>query len=197
MPTQFTKTAGTTAMVAAGLWLLVPGGSWAFQEAGSDWDTAVYLLWTLNLLAAGVLTFVASLGLRQRHGTLGKLASVGLVILGIGVVLSFISWALPVWMTIQGVGMLLVTIAIWPKGLAPRMASVAYASGLLIGATLFFVLTFMKVGTPDRWGDYPVAWAISITVGVVIAAAGLIGLGWWLRGEILADVDSADQALTR
>ncbi len=119
----------------------------------------------------------------------------GLVILGVGVVFSIISWALPLWMTVQGVGMLLVSLAILPKRVAPRAASVAYGSGMLIGAILFGVLTAMKVGTPDQYGDYIVAWDIGITVGLGIVAGGLLGIGIWLRGEQPTSVERSDQAL--
>jgi hypothetical protein len=193
MSTKSTKKAGTLAVTGSALWLVALAIYWVAQVL-DDFDTTVYLVWTAIILASGVLTFLATLGLRKRQGS-GVLGTVGLVILGIGVVVSFVSWATPLWMTIQGVGMLLVAIAIRPMGTAPHPASVAYGSGMLIGAISFFVLTVMKVGTPDSYGDYPLAWGISIAVGLVIVAIGLFGIGRWLRDEEPADVDLSDQAI--
>lgn len=194
VPTEFTKTAGAFALAASGLWLASLAIIWLGKFA-DDFDTWIYLVWSASILVAGAFTFVATLGLRQRHETFRRSGTVGLVILGVGVVLSIISWALPLWMTVQGVGMLLVVLAMLPKGVAPRAASVAYGSGMLIGGVLFGVLTAMKVGTPDQFGDYPVAWDIGITVGLGIVAAGLLGIGTWLRGEQPASVERSDQAL--
>jgi hypothetical protein len=194
VPTEFTKTAGIFALAASGLWLASLAIIWLGKFA-DDFDTWIYLVWSASILVAGAFTFVATLGLRQRHETFRRSGTVGLVILGFGVVLSIISWALPLWMTVQGVGMLLVVLAILPKGVAPRAASVAYGSGMLIGAILFGVLTAMKVGSPDQFGDYPLAWDIGITVGLGIVAAGLLGIGTWLRGEQPASVERSDQAL--
>lgn len=194
VPTEFTKTAGAFALAASGLWLASLAIIWLGKFA-DDFDTWIYLVWSASILVAGAFTFVATLGLRQRHETFRRSGTVGLVILGFGVVLSIISWALPLWMTVQGVGMLLVSLAILPKRVAPRAASVAYGSGMLIGAILFGVLTAMKVGTPDQYGDYPLAWDIGITVGLGIVAAGLLGIGIWLRGEQPTSVERSDQAL--
>ena len=146
VPTEFTKTAGAFALAASGLWLASLAIIWLGKVA-DDFDTWIYLVWSASILVAGAFTFVATLGLRQRHETFRRSGTVGLVILGVGVVLSIISWALPLWMTVQGVGMLLVVLAILPKRVAPRAASVAYGSGMLIGGVLFGVLTAMKVGT--------------------------------------------------
>ena len=192
MPTKFTRTAGRFAFAASGLWLASLGLYWLGQSVADDWDTGLYLVWSACVLVAGGLTFVATLGLRRRGATSGVLATVGLVILGVGVVVSIVSWAIPAWMTIQGVGMLLVTLAIWPKAVAPRLAVAAYGSGMLIGVILYGVLTASEAGTPDKYGDYPLAWETGLVVGLVIVAAGLLGIGRRLHGEEPADVDSSE-----
>ena len=193
VPTKFTITAGTLALAASGLWLAVVAIYLFALNFDREWDTTLYWVWSVVILAAGALTIVATLGLRQRHGTNGKLATVGLVILGLGVVASFIAWAIPGWMLIQGVGMLLIFLAVRSTGLAPRMYSLAYGSGMLIGVAVYGVLTLMEAGTPDQYGDYPVAWGWGITVGLVIVAAGLFGIGTWLRSEQPADTAPPEQ----
>jgi hypothetical protein len=187
VPSKFTNTAGSLALGASGLWLISLAVFLYEENVHNDWNTTVYLVWTASVLAAGALTFVATLGLRQRHSTAGTLGTVGLVILGFGVVASIVTWAAPGWMLIQGVGMLLIVLAIRSEGLVPRLASLAYGLGMVIGVVGYGVLTLMKVGTPDQYGDYPVAWTSGITVGLVIVAVGLFGIGTWLRSETHAD----------
>ena len=193
MSKQFSNAAGTLALAASGLWLLaliIFGFGLGFTE---DFDTTVYLIWSAAILTAGVLTFIATLSLRQRRGNLGGLGTTGVVVLGVGVVVSILTWATPLWMMIQGVGMLLVVLSMRPISVAPRTALFAYASGMLIGAITFFVLTAMKVGTPDSYGDYPLAWALGLVVGLIITAGGLLGMGRWLNSDQPADTNiSAD-----
>ena len=196
MSTRFSKTAGTVALVAAGLWLvalIIFGFALGLSE---DSDNTVYFIWSASILAAGVLTFIATLGLRQRQGNLGGLGTTGVVVLGVGVVVSLITWAIPLWMMIEGVGMLLVVISMRPISVAPRTALFAYGSGMLIGAITFFVLTAMKVGTPDSYGDYPLAWVFGLVVGLIIVAGGLLGIGRWLNSEQSADAKISDHTLT-
>ena len=195
MPTKFTKTAGLFAIVASALWVVSIAIFWLAQ--GSDGNTG-YFIWSINVLVAGAFTLVATIGFRRRLGGLGGLGMAGLIILGVGVVVSFITWATMLWMAVEGVGMLLIALAAWPIRLAPRPATIAYGSGMLLGAITWGVLTALKVGTPDSYGDYPVAWDTGFIIGIVIAAAGLLGIGLWLRGEEPADMvtDTPDQAIT-
>ena len=198
MPTKFTKTAGTAAIVASALWVVSLGIFWLSQDAVSDWNTTGYLIWSISVLAAGALTLLATIGLRRRLGGLGGFGIAGVIILGLGVAVSFFAWATIVWMAVEGAGMLLIALAAWPIRLAPRPPTLAYGSGMLLGAIWWGVFTALKVGTPDSYGDYPIAWDAGLTVGVAIAAAGLLGIGLWLRGEEPADIDtdSPDQAIT-
>ena len=196
MSSRFSNAAGTVALVASGLWLvalIIVGFGLGFTD---DFDTTVYLIWSVSILAAGVLTFIAALGLRQRRGNLGGLGATGVVVLGVGVVVSVLTWATPLWMMIQGVGMLLVVLSMRPISGAPQTARIAYGSGMLIGAITFFVLTAMKVGTPDSYGNYPMAWAFGLVVGLVIVAGGLLGMGRWLNSEQPADANISDHPVS-
>ncbi|MFB3049970.1 MAG: permease prefix domain 1-containing protein, partial [Acidimicrobiia bacterium] len=194
VPTKFTKTAGLAAIFASVLWLVAVAVYWLGQDSDGN---GTYFVWSAIVLAAGALTFVTTVGLRQRHGTLGRLGTVGLVILGFGVVFSIIAWAAPFWMAVQGVGMLFVALAAMPLRVAPRLPMIAYGSGMLLGSITFVVARAMEVGTVDQWGDYPLANGIGVTVGLAVTAAGLTGLGWWLRNEEPADIDTTpDQAIT-
>ena len=64
------------------------------------------------------------------------------------------------------------------------------------GAITWYVLRAFEVGNVDRWGDYPLAVAIALPIGVVILAIGLIGIGQWLRGEEPVDIDNDHAAIT-
>ena len=197
MPTKFTKTAGLAGIVAAALWVVAIAVYGLWNDYFFDWNSNAYMVFSLFVMAAGAVTFVTSLGLRARHGTLGRLGLAGLIIYGVGVVFSFQTWALPLWMAIQGVGMLFIALAAWPMRVAPRAPLAAYGSGMLIGSITFFILNAMKVGSVDRYGDYPTAWLIGGVVGLLITAAGLAGIGLWLRREQPAAVDAPqDPAIT-
>ena len=196
VPTKFTKTAGLAGIFASALWVLatVVYGGW--NDVLFDWSTTSYDVFWAFVAAAGALTFLATLGLRARHGGLGKLGLAGLIILGLGVVAAIVlAWALPFWMALQGVGLLFIAVAAWPMRVAPRLPLVAYGSGMLMGIVAFVILNLMKVGSVDRYGDYPVAWAIGGAVGFIITAAGLLGIGLWLRGEEPAPIDTPDPAI--
>jgi len=197
VPTKFTKTAGLFAIVASALWVVSIAIFWLDQASDGNGNTG-YFIWSINVVVAGALTLVATIGLRRRLGGLGGLGIAGVIVLGLGVVVSFITWATMLWMAVEGVGMLLIALAAWPIRLAPRPATIAYGSGMLLGAITWGVLTALKVGTPDSYGDYPVAWNTGFIIGIVIVAAGLLGIGLWLRGEEPADIDTdtPDQAIT-
>ena len=199
VPTKFTKTAGLAALVAAALWVATAVVYGLWSDLYFDWNSTEYWpVFALFVIVASGLTFVTSLGLRARHGTLGRLGMAGLIIAGIGVVASILPWVLPFWMAVQGVGLLFVALAAWPMRVAPRLPLIAYGSGMLIGSISIVILNAMKIGPVDRNGDYPLAWSIGGTVGLVIVAAGLLGIGLWLRTEEPADIDTdtPDQAIT-
>ena len=127
MSTPFSNAAGTLTLVAAGLWLIALIIFVLGLGFSEDFDTTVYLIWSAATLAAGVVTLIATLSLRQRRGNLGGLGTTGVVVLGVGVVASVITWAIPLWMTIQGFGMLLVALSMRKTSIAPRTALVAYS----------------------------------------------------------------------
>ncbi len=196
VPTKFTKTAGTAAVAGAALWAAAVAYFAMAGQLDSEW-LPVFLVFMILVVAAGVMTMMTSIALRERHGGLGPLGLAGLIILGGGLAFSFIAaWAVPFWLAAQGVGMLFIAVAMWPLGLAPRPATIAYGTGHIIGTIGFAVIRFLEVGTPDQWGDYPAA-GIGAAVGVVITASGLLGIGLWLRSEEPAEIGvSPDEVLT-
>ncbi|MGI9609450.1 MAG: permease prefix domain 1-containing protein [Acidimicrobiia bacterium] len=194
VPTKNTIRAGTFALVAGGLWL-ISATSYALTNA-MGWDGFDYWLFSAAVLVAGVLGLLAMIGVGKRLGGLGLVGMVGLVITGLGVVMSFFAWAVPAWMGLQGVGMLVFGIAVLGRDVAPKWATLLVSSGFIIGVIAFFVGTAAEVGEPDSYGDYPVAWQIATVVGTVLVAVGFIGWGLWLRSEEAVDIDSDNTALT-
>ena len=56
----------------------------------------------------------------------------------------------------------------------PRGAGTSLAGGCLpVGGGVMIVLTELRVGTPDEYGDYPIAWAAAYAIVGLGAASGL------------------------
>ena len=189
VPTKNTIRAGTLALFSAGLWLIA-AGSYLFTDVFDNWDNSDYYLFSAAVLAAGVLGLLAMIGVSKRLGGLGIAGMVGLAITGIGVFVSLVAWALPLWMGIQGIGMLVFGIAVLNRGIAPKWSTLFVSSGFILGAITWIVGTAAELGEPDEYGDYQTAWTATVVVGAVILAAGLIGWGIWLRHEEPIDIDS-------
>lgn len=192
VPTQFTKRAGLFALVAGGLWLL---GSVVYlllmisDDGGAlNWQT-YYAAFSAVLLSAGVLTVLSMVGVSKRSGGLGAVAIAGLAIMILGVAASILAWAMPFWMGIQAVGLVIFGTAAVRNGTAPKPATILTATGFVIGIASFIALNAAEVGPTDSYGDQPVAWGIGGAIGMIIVAIGLIGWGRWLRVEEPADIN--------
>jgi hypothetical protein len=195
VPTNNTIRAGTFALAAAFFWLAA-AAVYVFSEEFSDsWEVS-YLLFSAAILIAGVLGLLAAIGMSKRLGGLGVLGMTGLVITGIGVFVSIVAWALPLWMGLQGLGLLLLGIAVLRTGIAPTWSTVFTSSGFTLGIIAFIVANAAKIGDPDEYGDYRIAWEIGAIVGMVVVAIGLIGWGMWLRSEEPIDIDNDSTAIT-
>lgn len=188
MPTEFTRRAGTAALAAGTLWLVFTATWWLTAWFGASWQIW-YAASTLALLAAMVLTVGVAVGLHQRHGRLGVVGMVGIVLLGVAAVTSVITWAFTIWGSLVIVGTAIVGTSVLTRDIAPRLPTVAFGGGLAAGGLLWTVLRVQRVGTPDMWGDYVLANGAGLTMGTVLVAAGLFGLGRWLRSEEPAHLD--------
>jgi hypothetical protein len=197
VPTKNTIRAGTFALAAAFFWLasaaIVAYPVWISDS--DEWQ-GTYLLFSSAVLVAGVLGLLAAIGMSKRLGGLGATGMIGLVITGVGVVASVIAWAVPLWMGLQGVGLLVLGIAVLRSGIAPKWSTMFTASGFVLGVITFIVLRAAEFGERDEWGDYPDALWGALIVGVVITAIGFIGWGTWLRNEEPVDIESDTPAIT-
>lgn len=200
VPTEFTKTAGTVALFSAGLWLvgllaLLVSSVFPDRAAGTDPDqfildgqTGSFIVAATALLAAGALMLVSMVGLYRRHGGLGAAGMVGLAVTGLAAAASFVFWAFGLWLTLFGIGTLIFGVAMLRRDIAPRVSTVVWSAGFAVGAITWSILRWLEVGPVDQWGDYWVAAAVGVPVGVLIMAVGLVGLGLWLRAEQPAEI---------
>ena len=207
VPTTFTKSAGLFGVVSAVAWiigLVAMAISAGLPDAtGVDPDqfvangqTLSFMIGAASLLAAGASMLVGMIGLYRRHGSLGILGIGGLGITGLGVLTLLVAWAFVLWMSLIGLGVLLFAISVLRRDISPRLWTVIWGSGMAIGAITWYVLRWLEVGEPDQWGDYPLATAIALPIGVVIMAIGLAGIGWWLRSEEPVDLTPSEPLIT-
>ena len=194
VPTQSTIRAGLFALVAAGFWILA-AATYVMMDAQADEWQGYYYAFSAGVLIAGVLTALALFGMKARHGGLGLSGTIGVWLYVVGVIFSVIAWAMPMWMGVQGIALLILALRVYALGLAPKAATVAMGGGFLLGVAAFFILTAAEVGWQDSYGDYPLAWIIGGVTGFVLLAAGLVGWGLWLRSEVAADIQAPSSPL--
>ena len=189
VPTQFTKSCGQLAFVAALAWITVAlgfAGSHLAERTVGEWEgpaMGLFLLGQMSLLAAAILTVVTFVGLFQRHGGLGVIGMAGIAIAGLGSAAGLVGWFIYGWGTLIGFGALLVAVALLRRGLAPRLATVMIGTAGIWAAAVGGTLRAIEVGSRDQFGDYPLVNLSSIAVGCTLLAAGLVGMGRWLWNE--------------
>jgi hypothetical protein len=203
MPTRSTRTAGTFAIVSALLWLVVIGSWWLAgliepkYELQSAASHIPYAFGAAGLLGAASLMVAAMVGLDRRHGGLGIPGTSGILVGGVGVVAALLAWVFTGWGTLTMIGALLFGVAMWRRDVAPRLPTLLFAGGPIVGALAWSILRIAR-GTIDLtgfWGEHWFENEVGLTVGGVILAIGLLGLGRWLRSEEPAGVDAPDQAV--
>jgi hypothetical protein len=199
VPTQFTRVSGIFSIVSGVLWLAMIAlwwfGNWR-EDVDGTWEGAAQVSWILGTgaaLSAGAFLIVAMVGMNQRHGGLGLLGNAGVALTGLGVAGLLIAWFFYGWGTAIGIGTLLLGAALLRRDLAPRLPTYLFTVGFTVGGITVAVLNFTEFGYRDVWGYRPTANLIGITVGIVILALGLFGLGNWLRGE--TPVELPDQTV--
>lgn len=197
MPTAFTNQAGKLAIAAAGAWLvavaIVAVSTW-FDPDG--W-LPLYLAAVAAVSLGGGFGLVAIIGVSNRIGGTGVIGLTGLIIVGVGVVASFVvTWAIPLWMALEGAGMLLFAFAARRSNEVPPLGLIAVGSAFLLGTITFTLANMAEIGWRDQWGDHPVAWFSGAAVGAIVMALGLFVIGRWLVGEEPVEVDAPPLAAT-
>jgi len=163
---------------AAVAWIVVPI-AWGIStlledDGGGDTFSVLGVLGWAALVAAGVLTMLVMLKV-DAIPTRVRFYRGGIVALGLGILVTIpMFWAVPVWAGLYAVAMILFAIST----LRERGATLLIAAAMVAGIASLFVLTALKVGTPDpMYGDYPIAWFTSFSIAAVGGAIGNVLLG--------------------
>jgi hypothetical protein len=168
-----TGTRRTLAAIAGLAWLAVAwyGYRSTTVDDGDGWE-GPYLVLTIGLMIGAVLSVMAAAWLSRQSGR-RRLRTAGLIVSGVGVATTLVAWALPVWMTVLGVGLAMVATAS-----APRQRKVVglLAAGQLIGLVVLFAGIAIEVGEPDTYGDYPAAAGIALLVTAALTIGALAEL---------------------
>jgi hypothetical protein len=174
------------ARIGAAAWFVVPV-AWSISvvlDRTREWEGLpqfLFMVGVLALVVAGVTQLVMVLRASRPVRTASTRA--GLAFLGLGLAASVaVGWAVFVWLALYAVGMLLVG-----AGSRSRVVSLI-GVGFGTGAAAFVLLTILKVGRPDSYGDYPIAWVGSFLIGTVGAGLGMLV---WSQ----AAVDVADASI--
>lgn len=164
----------TVPLSAAALWAVV-AVAWSVArvlERTRAWEgspSSAFMVGYVALIGAGILTLIHVLA-ATGGSTRSTKTKAGIAVIGVGLAVSVaIGWALPIWAAVYGVGMLLVSAG-------GRLPVVGWLmGGSFVGATaMLFVLTALKVGTPDSYGDYPVAWTTATLVATLGASLAML-----------------------
>jgi len=171
----------TLTLVAGFAWLVVAGYGVRSATVDDDGDWGLtYLVFTLALLV-GVALSVTVATLATRQSDRPRLRMVGLVVGSLGGVASLVAaWALPLWMTVLGVGFAMVAVASGPR---QRRPLTLLAAGQLVGIAVLFAGIAAEVGRRDYWGDYPVAGGVAVAVVAATTIIALLGLTRSMPGD--------------
>lgn len=160
----------TLGVVAGAAWLVVAGSGLGWLTVDSDTWELPYMIYSLALLVAVAAT-VGLAAVASRGSGRPRLRMVGLALCGLGLAASIVAWALPLWMTILGVGLTTVAVASAPR---PHRGLVVLGAAQLAGLSVMFAALLAEVGPRDEWGDHPAAGALGVWVTVAVTIAGLV-----------------------
>ncbi len=188
MPTNFTRSAGTAAVVAAVSWL-VAIASGALVDLAASWMT-LYVVFTLVVGVAGVTTVLALAGLNSRAGgrrDVWTVIAVGLAVVA-AVMLVVVAWAWIVWVQLLAASALVIVVRARSAHVRSSGSDWLLVLAWPLALLGFVVADWMRLGDVDTYGDYPAAATAGLAIGAVLFAAGLLPLGRWLRSEQVVQV---------
>ena len=179
------------AWLSAAAWLVVPV-AWETSrllERTRPWEGSprvAYVIGAAAALTAGAL-MLGLVIVATAAAPRSKQMWVGIGLVGLGVVASLIAgWAIPLWATLFGVGMLLIAAA----GRV-RTPGRIIGTALLASTAVFVLLSVLKVGTADSYGDYPAACSGATWLASLGAAVGMLVWARTGAGRITAEQEPA------
>ena len=143
-------------------------------DDGDSWE-GPYLVFTAALMIGAVLV-VGAAAMVTQNAERRRLRMAGLIVSGFGVALTLVAWAIPVWMTVLGVGLALIAGAAGPSA---RRAVAVLAAAQLVGLVALFVGIAIELGEADSYGDYPAAAGLAL---IVTAAFTIFAIVELMRG---------------
>lgn len=200
MPTLFTNRCGQAGLAAALLWVAFLASWLVVVELETrlgrfeGLPQRVWIVAGFLLLGAGTLTFLALIGVYRRYGSLGKLGTAGMAVIGLSLFVSFVGFAITrrlrfvTWGTVLAIGAVLVMITLWKRHLAPRWATLSFGLGMVAGLGTWIVLDMLHLDPPDHADGHVHSGVfnsvtLGLSVGTVLTAAGIAGIGYWLLRE--------------
>ena len=181
-------TLGTKRMLAviAGVAWLVVAAYGVLAIRGEDSD-GPYVLLAIGLIVGATLAVMAAAWLTQQGGR-RRLRTAGLIVSAVGVAATLVAWALPLWMTVLGVGFAMVAVASAPR---ERRVVGLLAAGQLVGMAALFAGIAAEVGEPDSYGDYPAAAGIALIVTAAVTIVAMVELTRTPAPQLSRDRDTA------
>lgn len=146
-------------------------GVWqiAAEDAGEGWELP-YAMFTVALILATALSLVVgwTAGSDIARPTLRRCA-VGVGALALASAL-MVAWALPLWMALIAVSLVLFAITAPPD---TRTALGIVAAAQIVGIAALYVAVIAEIGEQDSYGDYPAAFGVGLVVTGVFSVLGL------------------------
>lgn len=190
MPTQFTRTAGKVALVAALGWLvLAVVGAYA-TGAITPYSDATYLVSAVVATMAVAATAIALVGMLVRAGERSgpwMFAAVALSCLSL-VAAALVTWGIVVWGLLIWLACAIALGRMRAIGVTTRPLDWALVAAWPVSLGLWLLVDLLELGPLDSYGDYPAAAAAGIAALGVLMAVGLFSVGRQLAAEIPAGV---------
>lgn len=171
--TQDRRRGSAIAAFGAAAWLLGPIALYISSalEQSRPWEglpMVAYLVGSaLFGLGGAALLLAVFTSPDERRFTRSSWIGVGAI--GLALFASvFATWAIPIWAGLYGVGLLLAA-----RSGPVRSIGRWVGASFLVAVGVMIVLTELRVGTPDEYGDYPIAWAAAYAIVGLGAASGL------------------------
>ena len=159
------------------LWLLVAAaGVYVGLDDDDAWQAGYAVFATTLTLAAAVIGFaVVRWG---RPATRGLVWSIGVVVLVVAVLSTFVAWATILWQSSLAVAFVLLA-----RGTHRTPTPLfALAGAQVAGLATFFVGDAMGIGAVDSYGDHPLAAGVGVLVSSLLTAAAV-----WLMPQSLGE----------
>lgn len=169
---------GWTIAVASFIGAAAANAAWGWDHVANT----LYSLAAIALVASGALLVITQVRMSRLVGGLGAMATIGICVTAVGSLLSFVAWAVVVWTTVLGAGTLLFGVPLLRRGTVPRRWGLALTFALPAASVLAWVgAVLLDAGAEDV---SPVVTVLTIgltAAAVLVLAAGLAGLGRWMR----------------